>query len=60
MKFWEAMREMQENNKKVRCNRWNRRREKDIYWQLGNDIDLPSGCDWEDVLAEWEIVESKI
>lgn len=57
MKFWEAMREMQENDKKVRCLRWDRRYEKHLYWKLGNDIDLPSGMDWEDVMCEWEIVD---
>lgn len=57
MKFWEAMREMQENGKKVRCTEWDRGYEKHLYWQLGNDIDLPNGCDWEDVMCEWEIVD---
>lgn len=53
MKFWEAMREMQENGKNVRCKRWDPQYE----WHLGDDINLPDGCDWEDVLYEWEIYE---
>lgn len=57
LKFWEAMREMQENHKRVRCLRWDRTHEKTIEWHLGDDIDLPSGMDWEDVMCEWEICE---
>lgn len=53
LKFWEAMREMQENHKRVRCLRWDRTHEKTIEWHLGDDIDLPSGMDWEDVMCEW-------
>lgn len=60
MKFWEAMREMQENNKKVRCLRWDRHYEKDLEWHLGDDIKLPSGMDWEDVMYEWEVVKEKL
>ncbi len=48
MKFWEAMREMQENKAKVRCKRWTRKHEKESYWVLGSDIQLPMGLDWED------------
>ncbi len=59
MKFWEAMREMQENGRRVRCLRWDRKHEKTLVWHLGNDIQLPCGMDWEDVMCEWEIVEEK-
>lgn len=57
MKFWKAMREMQENGKKVRCKRWNRPREKDLYWQLGDDCRLPTAFEWEDAMEEWELYE---
>src|SRR5258706_7425340 len=56
MKFSEAMKHLEEG-KKVRCKLWSRRYEKEIYWQLGNDINLPSGCDWEDVMSEWELYD---
>lgn len=59
MKFWEAMREMQENGKKVRCKRWNGKSEIGIYWQMGDDCDLPTGFDWEDALDEWELYEER-
>lgn len=43
MKFWEAMREMQENRKSIRCKRW----KPEYEWHLGDDISLPQGCEWE-------------
>jgi len=59
MKFWEAMREMQENGKRVRCKRWNGPYESKFFWEIGSDMELPSGCDWQDVEDEWEIYETK-
>lgn len=53
MLFWEAMREMQENKKRVRCLRWNRRGEEAMFWELGSDIQLPTGLDWEDCMEDW-------
>lgn len=55
MRFWQAMREMQENGAKVRCKSW----EKQSEWHLGDDIELPTRCDWEDVMDEWEIFNPK-
>ena len=55
MKFWEAMKMMQEGYR-VRCKRW----KPEYEWHMGDDINLPSGCDWEDIMDEWEVVWEKV